>query len=136
LEVVDIPRSKLLDKGEEIVYVYPEVRYMDERGNPQYMPSSEAKAVRVTFSATRQSASDLIGQVEIGNVRGVTRHFTGGSWAKVLRNMRGVWEEWDVVTQPHLSTGASRATRHWEFELRSTNGLGNEFPDKGGELLG
>lgn len=134
--MVDIPRSKLLDKGEEIVYVYPEVRFEDERGNPQYVPSAEPKPVRVTFSAARQSASDLIGQVEIGNVKGVTRHFTGGSWAKVLRNMRGVWEEWDVVTQPHLSTGPSRATRHWEFELRSTNGLGNEFPDKDGELHG
>lgn len=120
----------MIDKGEEVVYVHPEVRFVDERGNPQYAPSVEPVAIRATFSAARQSASDLIGQVEIGNVKGITRSFTGGSWAKVLRNMRGVWEEWDVVTQPHLSVGPSRASRHWEFELRSTNGLGNEFPDK------
>ena len=130
-----MPRSKLIDAGEEIIYVYPEVRYIDDRGNPQYVPSSEPYPVRVTFTAARQSASDLIGQVEIGNVTGVVRSFKGGSWAKVMRNMRGAWEPWDVVTQPHLSTGPSRASRHGEFELRSTNGLGaHQTEDKpGGE---
>lgn len=132
MEVVGIPRSKLLDKGEELIYVHPEVRFLDDRGNPQYVPSEDSYPLRVSFSAARQSPSDLIGQVEIGNVKGIVRKFRGGSWSKVLRNIRGAWEEWDVVTQPHLSTGSSRAIRHWEFELRSTNGLGNEFPQKGG----
>lgn len=122
-----MPRSKLLDAGEEIIYVYPEVRVMDERGNPQYAASTEGYAVRATFSATRQSPSDLIGQVEIGNARGVTRDFRGGSWAIVKRNIRGAWEEWNVVSQPHLSVGSSRAVRHYEFELRSVNGMGGRL---------
>lgn len=122
-----IPQSKLVDRGEEIIYVYPEVRITDDRDNMLYAASDDPYAVRATLTAARQSASDLIGQVEIGNVTGIVRNFKGGSWAKVLRNIRGFWEEWDVVTQPHLSTGASRAARHWEFELRSTNGLGNEL---------
>lgn len=124
-----MPRSKLIDYGEEVIWVYPEVRTVDASGNHVYVASNEPVMVRATITAMRQSASDLIGQVEIGSVKGVTRGFIGGSWVKVLRNIRGAWEEWDVVTQPHLSVGASRAVRHWEFELRSTNGLGNEFPD-------
>lgn len=124
-----MPRTKLIDNGEEIIYVYPEIRTQDARGNPLYVPAAEPYAVRATFSASRQSASDLIGQVEIGNAFGVTRTFRGGSWAKVSRNIRGRWEEWDVVTQPHLASGPSRSSRHWEFELRSTNGLGEHLSD-------
>lgn len=115
-------RSKLMDRGEEICEIYPEVIVIDERGIQSRRAGTKPERYRVTVSKERQSTSDLIGQVSIRMLRVTTRHMAGGDYARAW--FRGEW--WDVQTQPHLSTGASKATRHWEFTLRSRNSLGDD----------
>lgn len=125
-----MPRSKLLDKGEELVTVYPEVEYTTSRGNKMQVPGTEGTNLRVTVSAERMSSSDLLGQVSISIVTCSTRWIPGWDWARVV--FRG--EEWDLVTPPHVASGASRASRHFEFQLRSRNKLDNKVAH--GEVAG
>lgn len=120
-----MPRSKLLDSGEEICVVYPEVEYTDSRGNKLLKAGLEGFPIRVSVSATRMTSSDLLGQVAVNMVRCTTRSVPGWKWARVV--FRG--EEWDILTPPHIASGASRATRHWEFTLRSRNRIGE--PQRG-----
>lgn len=117
-----MPRTKLLDRGEEICEIYPEVRVRNRQGSFSLRPGKTPEVIRVTVTEERMSASDLIGQVSIHYLRLSTRHMRGGAYARVV--FRG--EEWDIVTPPHLSTGSSRAIRHWEFKIRSRNRLGEE----------
>lgn len=122
---VGMPRTKLLDRGEEIMVAYPEVLFKDKRGNLQRRPGKQGRELRVSVSKERMSSSDLIGQVSISLIRCTTRSAPGWDYARIV--FRG--EEWDVVTPPHLSSGVSRASRHWEFTLRSRNRL-----DDGGNV--
>lgn len=124
-----MPRNKLVDRGEEIITVYPEVLFIDRQGNRSYRAGREGHAVRISVSEERKTPSDMIGQVSISLVRCVARSIPAWDWARVV--FRG--EEWDIVTPPHISSGASRATRHHEFVLRSRNGLDNMV---GGDELG
>lgn len=120
-----MPRSKIMDRGEEVITVFPEVSYRDDRGNLQQFPGTEGVDVRVTVSAMRMSASDVPGQIAISNVSMTARKVPGWEWARVL--FRG--EEWDIITPPHISTGVSRASRHYEFSLRSRNRLDDASND-------
>lgn len=125
-----MPRSKLLDKGEEVAVLYPEVRIKDARGLTQRQPGKVGYPIRVTVTSARMTASDVPGQVSISAVNMITRYnpdIPFWDWARL--EFRG--EEWDVKTPPHLSSGASRATRHWEFEARSRNRLGGNHAEGG-----
>lgn len=117
-----MPRSKVLDGGEEIAIVYPEVLYTDDRGNRFYVAGEKPEKIRVTVSKARTSSSDLPGQVSIQNLKCTTRRITGWDWDRIV--LRG--EEWDLTTPPHIASGVSRASRHYEFELRSRNKLDNK----------
>lgn len=114
-----MPRTKLLDCGEEICEIYPEIRVRDRYGGESIRAGKIPEIIRVTVTAERMSASDLIGQVSIHYLRLSTRSMRGGAYARVV--FRG--EEWDIVTPPHVSSGSSRAIRHWEFTIRSRNRL-------------
>lgn len=116
-----MPRGKLIDRGEELCTVYPEVIYKDKDGKLLHRAGKEGKQIRVTVSEERRTASDLIGQVSVNMIRCVARYVPGWDWARVV--FRG--EEWDIVTPPHISSGSSRAIRHYEFVLRSRNGMNN-----------
>lgn len=116
-----MPRGKLIDQGEELCTVYPEVEYTDRYGNKTRRAGKVGHRIRVTVSEERRTPSDLMGQVSVNMIRCIARYVPGWDWARVVfRN-----EEWDIVTPPHISSGASRATRHYEFVLRSRNGLDN-----------
>lgn len=114
-----MPRTKLLDRGEEIMTVFQEVVFEDSRGNLTRRPGKEQADVRVSVSKERMTASDLIGQVSINYVRITARKLPGWDFSRVF--FRG--EEWDITTPPHVSSGVSKASRHWEFTIRSRNRL-------------
>lgn len=110
----------MLDRGEELLTVYPEMLYTNRRGERMRIPGKEGTDVRVTVSAERMSSSDLVGQVAISYVTLSARWVPGWDWARVV--FRG--EEWDLVHPPHVASGASRSARHWEVKLRSRNKMG------------
>lgn len=114
-----MPKSKLLDRGEEILEVFPEVRYKSDRDGEMYAAGRESRKIRVTVSYTRVSSSDIPGQVTIDEVKITTRFFPGWDWNRCI--FRG--EEYNLDKPPHLSTGTSKATRHYELILRGRNGL-------------
>lgn len=120
-------RSKLLDKGEEQIMIYPEVWATNRRGERSRVPSDIPVTVRCTVAEERSAVAELPGQVELKSLRVLCRHVEGtGPYSRVF--MRG--EEWDIAAPPHYSTGASRAMRHMELVLRSRNNV-NRHPTSG-----
>lgn len=114
-------RSKLLDRGEEVIELYPQEWVTNRRGERMQLPSATPIVRRCTVAEDRQATAELPGQVENKAVRVHVRSAPNvGSWAGAF--FRG--EEWDISQPPHISTGTSKAMRHVEFLLRSRNGLG------------
>lgn len=112
-------RSRLLDKGRELVLVYPEVWVTNNRGDPVRTPSETPVEVWVTASAQRQGDAEIPGQVSIKSVRCITRSAPVGSWSRIVYQ----GEEWDLAAPPRFTKGLSRSTEHVEFILRSRNKL-------------
>ena len=113
-------RSKILDRGEARITLYPEVTVVNRRGETYRVPSEEGVTVRATISEERQSTAELAGQVEGKVIRVVCRYVEGvGAETRVV--FRG--EEWDLAEPPHISLGASKRMRHLELLLRSRNKL-------------
>ena len=112
-------RSRLLDQGRETVLVWPEVEVLNARGQRVKVPADTPVKVYVTTSTQRSGDSELPGQVSIKTVRCIARNAPGGSWSRV--EYQG--EEWDIAAPPRFTPGASRATKHCEFILRSRNKL-------------
>lgn len=111
-------RSKILDKGEETIDIYPEVWTTNRRGEKARVASDVPVTVRCTVAEDRQSVAELEGQVDLKTLRVLTREVEGiGSQARVF--LRG--EEWDIASPPHFSSGVSRGMRHMELILRSRN---------------
>ena len=123
-----MPRSKILDRGEETAVIFPQVVQVNRRGEKYKVPGEEGRKVRVTVSADKQATAELPGQVHVKAVRLFFRwpaHY--GDLGTVSRvHFRG--EEWDLSVPPHISTGTSRATRHVELIIKSRNNLGG-VPD-------
>lgn len=114
-------RSKLLDKGEETIQIFPEVWVTNRRGERLRTPADTPVTVRCTVAEDRQSVAELPGQVDVKVLRILCRPVEGtGSRARVF--FRG--EEYDLVQPPHFSSGASRGMRHMELLIRSRNALG------------
>lgn len=123
--------SRLIDRGAELVYVYPEMQVYSDRGDLRKVPAEEPTAIRVTSSKDRSQVADLPGQVDIHIVRLVTRTLPaslrdedsdgglGSTWIRVV--YQGA--EYDLNEPPRYSPGASRASRHWEITIRSRNNL-------------
>ena len=108
-------RSRLLDAGTDTIYVYPEVKMRDSRGNLVKVPATEPVEVRATTSQDRSAIAELPGQIEISVIKCITRDAPIGSWARVVYDGK----EWDVASPPRFSPGRSKTTRFVSFTLRS-----------------
>lgn len=119
-----MPRSKILDRGEEVATIYPEVRETNGRGEVYKTPGETGYTVRVTVTADKQAIAELPGQVHVKVVRMFFRW--PESRGKLGSNARIVFrgEDWDMSVPPHYSYGASRAMRHVELIIKSRNRLG------------
>lgn len=119
-------RSRLVDRGNEEILVYPSVLTEDSDGNPVRVPGRESYTRRATVAEERQSDAELPGQVSNKVVRIVVRDAPGlDSYAEIW--FRG--ERWDLAAPPHFSNGVSRAVRHVELTLRSRNQMGRGVLD-------
>jgi hypothetical protein len=116
-------RSRLLDRGREQMFIYPEVWAINGRGDKVRVPSETPVEVWVTSSAQRQGDAEIAGQVSTKSMRCITRSAPVGSWARIV--FRG--EEWDLASPPRFTPGLSRATEHVEFIIRSRNRLGESY---------
>lgn len=110
--------SRIIDKGNDVMDVYPEVETYNSRGEKMKRPADTPVRVRFTSSEDRSSKAELPGQVAIKVVRGIARDAPVGQWARVVYS----GEEWDIASPPRFTPGMSRALRHVEFTLRSRNG--------------
>jgi hypothetical protein len=115
-------RSRLLDKGRELMLVYPEVEVFNNRGDLVRIPATAPVEVWVTTSQQRQGDAEIPGQVSIKSMRCITRTAPVGSWARIV--FQG--EEWDLATPPRFTPGLSKATQHVEFIIRSRNKLNED----------
>lgn len=110
-------KSRLLDRGSELMLIYPQVEQHDSRGNKVFRPSPHPVTVRVTVSEDRGSDAELAGQISSEVLRVLTRKAPAGSWGRIMFRD----ESWDIVAPPIKTPGMSRATRHVEFNIRSRN---------------
>ena len=111
-------RSRLVDRGNETITIYPSVLQHDSDGNPVRVAGEESNQRRATVAEDRQADAELPGQVSNKVVRLTIRDAPGlDSYAEIW--FRG--ERWDLGGPPHFSNGASRAVRHVELILRSRN---------------
>lgn len=109
-------RSRLVDRGNEVITVYPSIVATDSDGNQIRVAGSTSYTRRATVAEERQADAELPGQVSNKVVRLVVRDAPGlDSYAEVW--FRG--ERWDLGGPPHFSNGVSRAVRHVELILRS-----------------
>lgn len=123
--------STLLDRGRELVYVYPEERVYSDRGDLRKVPSDTPVALRVSSTKDRSQVADLPGQVDVHIVRLTTRSLPtalhngsneggpGSTWMRVV--YQGA--EYDLNEPPRFAQGPSRASSHWEIQIRSRNNL-------------
>lgn len=119
-----MPRSKILDRGEETAVIFPQTVQVNRRGEKYKVPGEEGRKVRVTVSEDKQAIAELPGQVHVKAVRLLFRWPThyGDLGVSTRVHFRG--EEWDLSVPPHISTGASRAVRHVQLIIKSRNSLG------------
>lgn len=111
-------RSRLMDRGNEIVSITPSVIEIDADGNKIRFPGPDTYTRQATVAGDRQADAELSGQVSNKVVRLVVRD------APDLDSYAEIWfrdEQWDLAGPPHFSNGASRAIQHVEIDLRSRN---------------
>lgn len=109
-------RSRLIDRGNETITVYPSVLEHDSDGNEIRVAGTTGYTRRATVAEDRQADAELPGQVSNKIVRLTVRDAPGlDSYAEIW--FRG--ERWDLGGPPHFSNGASRAVKHVELILRS-----------------
>lgn len=113
-------KSRLLDRGQSIVYIYPEVEVTNARGEVVRVPAETPVPVRVSMSKDRNASAELPGQVDVKIIRCVARTAPVGAWVRV----EYAGEEWDVAAPPHFGEGVSKNTRNVTFTLRSRNDVG------------
>ena len=112
-------KSKLLDRGSSLIYIYPEVEVVNTRGEHVRVPAETPVAVRVSMSRDRNATAELPGQVDVKIIRCVARDAPIGAWVRVVY----AGEEWDVAAPPHFSDGTSKNTRNVTFTIRSRNSI-------------
>lgn len=112
-------RSRLLDAGTSIIWVYPEVKMRDSRNNLVKVPSETPVKLRATTSYDRSSIAELPGQIDLSIIKCVTRDAPVGSWARIVYDDK----EWDLAAPPRFSPGMSKATRFVSFTIRSRPGV-------------
>jgi hypothetical protein len=117
--------SRLIDRGRELIYVWPVVAVTNSRGDVKRVPADTPEALRCTTSEDRSQIADLPGQVDVHILRVTTRKLPlddegmPSTWVRVM--YRGA--EYDLAEPPRFSPGPSKALDHWEFKLRSRANL-------------
>lgn len=118
-------KSRLLDRGGELMHVYPHVEHTDSRGNKVMLPAHEPITIRVTASEDRGSDAEIAGQISSEVLRILTRSVPGNSWSRIM--FRG--EAWDIVAPPIRTHGLTPYMRHVEFNIRSRNSRHDGIPN-------
>lgn len=113
-------KSRLLDKGAVWIEVFPEIVETNSRGRTIRLPSTVGVMCRATISKDRSQTAVLQGQIAIEVMRVVVRKAPVGPWSRV----RIGEEDYDLTAPPHFTPGASKATAHAEFTIRSRSELG------------
>lgn len=112
--------SRLLDRGSEILTVYPAKTVTDSRGESLVVPDRDNPiSIRVSVSTDRQSDAEIDGQVSVKLLKVMTRSIPTGNQSWSACSFRG--EEWDIAAPP-AQCGVTKALRHYEFFLRGKNG--------------
>lgn len=117
--------ARLLDRGREIVYVYPELQAYNDRGDLKFIPSDEPVRIRCTTAMDRSQMADLPGQIDI-HIRKVTaRQIPLGEDGRPATWSRIVYQgqEYDMGAPPSFNKGATKRTDHWTFTIRSRSNL-------------
>lgn len=112
--------SRLLDRGREIMTVWPATSQTDNYGNTQWFPSQDSNdrfTLRVNVSTDRQMTAELPGQLDVKVLKVSFRGYPIGEPNSYDRiELRG--EEWDLAVPP-VRSQLGRSTSHWFFILRS-----------------
>lgn len=97
----------LLDTGNELVEIWPEVDSVDSDGNPVKVPAATPEEVWARVQPV--SSTDVIaaGQQTVARYRFITRTAPLGPWARV--RWRG--RDWDIDGEPMWSSGSPQ-TQH------------------------
>lgn len=114
-----MPRVRLLDKAREEMFIYPEVEMVDDYGNIVVVPAKEPVRIMATIQADQSSVAELAGQITVEVLKCTTREAPVGTWGRVKYNDRF----YDVAIPPRRSPGATSASRHVNFSIRSRPGL-------------
>lgn len=112
-------RTRLLDKGAETMLIYPDVEYINNRGERVKAPSDTPETLRVTVAYDRPHDAETPGQVQVKQYKILARQVPFGTWARI--EFRG--EEWDLAEPPTETQGTTKTTRHVEFVIRSRGAL-------------
>lgn|SRR5699024_1735122 len=115
----------LLDRGREIIWVYPETKVYNNRGDLKLIPADTPVRIRCTTSQERSQMADVPGQVDIQILRVTARRIPTGEGGRPATWSRIVYQgqEYDMGEPPRLNKGATRRTDHWTFTLRSRSNL-------------
>jgi hypothetical protein len=106
----------LLDRGEQVLDIYPETTTTDDLGNVVVAPAPEP--VRITASVQPVTSDELsaVGQDLLTTYRLIARTAPVGAWARIRWvSDGGTW--WDVIGRPR-KYGMSPRTAHIDAILR------------------
>ena len=106
----------LIDRGEQVLDIYPETTTTDDLGNVIVGPSEEPVRVSLTVQPVTSDERSAVGQDLLTTYRAIGRTAPLGAWARVRWvNDGGTW--WDVIGRPRWYR-QSRRTAHFDAILR------------------
>lgn len=97
----------LLDRGPDVVQVWPEVAGTDDDGNPVRVPAATPVTLHMLVQPVSAEESAALGQGVTTIYRAIGRTFPGGAFARVAWDGR----DWDVLGEPKRYNASPR-TRH------------------------
>lgn len=115
----------LLDRGREIIYVYPETHAFSKRGDLKMVPAKDPVRIRCTTAMDYPQMADLPGQIDVHIRKVIARRIPLGpdgrpaTWSRIIY----LGQEYDLGAPPSFNRGITRATDHWEFTIRSRANL-------------
>lgn len=107
----------LLDRGNEVADIYPEVETTDADGNVIKIPANEPVTITCRIQPVSSAEAAVLGQHTTTVYRLIARDAPLGAWARV--HARG--QDWDLAGEPLWSNGSPR-TRHVTALLRARGG--------------
>lgn len=106
----------LLDRGQEVLDVYPEVATTDDLGNTVVGPAPTPVRIRAAVQPVTADELSEVGQSLLTTYRVIARSAPVGPWARVRWvSDGGTW--WDVVGRPRRYSMSPR-TAHMDAILR------------------